>query len=278
MKRLFDQKEISRILAISERRIRYWDRIGLVPHLEKEGGQLWFDFQRLVAFRAVLKLLAEGISLRKVRQCVEELRRIMPEVEQPLSEIRIFGWGGQIVLCRNNLKFTLNGQLLIDFDPEPGSLVPLPSEPVEELFFQALECEETGDWEGAKRTYTKVLNLCPDHVNTLVNMGNLMYQLTSLTEAEEYYRKALHLNPDCVEANYNLANLSDEQNLLDNAILFYQKAIGEDADFADAHFNLARVLEKSGDLEGAKQHWRRYLELEPSGEWADFIRRLLEEK
>ena len=37
------------------------------------------------------------------------------------------------------------------------------------------------------------------------------------------------------------------------------------------------VLEGIGDLTGAKVHWKRYLELNPASQWADYVRRRLEE-
>ena len=65
---------------------------------------------------------------------------------------------------------------------------------------------------------------------------------------------------------------------MDNAILFHRKAIHEDSEFADAHFNLARALEKFVDMEGAREHWQRYLDLDSSSEWATYIKRRLDGK
>ena len=67
------------------------------------------------------------------------------------------------------------------------------------------------------------------------------------------------------------------QGELDAAILFYKKAIQVEPEFADAHFNLAMVLEALGNDRRARDHWRRYLELDPASKWAEFIRRRLEE-
>ena len=67
------------------------------------------------------------------------------------------------------------------------------------------------------------------------------------------------------------------QGELDAAILFYKKAIQVEPEFADAHFNLAMVLETLGNDRRARDHWRRYLELDPESKWAEFIKRRLEE-
>ena len=65
MKKLYDQREVSKLTGISESQIRYWDRQGLITHLEKDRGRLWFDFQSLVAFRTVRDLRRQGVSLRQ---------------------------------------------------------------------------------------------------------------------------------------------------------------------------------------------------------------------
>ncbi len=275
MNRLYDQREVSRLLGISENQVRYWDRIRLVPRTDRKAGRLLFDFQGLVALRTVKELINQGISLQRIRKCSERLQHMMPEFSrsrQPLAEIRVFAYRDEIILCKENLRFTPDGQFLIDFTEEKGSLIALPADKTEQLFFQALICEEEGNWEEAKERYEKILNRKPDHVNALVNMGNMRYRLGEVERAEDDYRKALRINPDHVEVNYNLANLFEEKGNLKDAVLFYQKALHEDPGFADAHFNLARALEKAGDTEGAREHWKRYLDLDPSGEWADIIR------
>ncbi len=271
MKKLFNQREISRMLAISSGQIRYWDRIGLIPHVERGNGELWFNFRSLVAFRTLKKLLDQGIPLRKVRKGVEYWRKAMPEVDQPLCQLGIFAVGDQIAVCRNHMHLTPDGQLLMDFHRKECSLVPLPRDAAEDIFFEALEDEEEGDWDGARRKYETVLTLQAGHLNALVNMGNMFYRTGDVKSAEEYYRKALRIDPDQVEANYNLANLFEEKGDLENTILFYEKALHEDPEFADAHFNLARVLEMCGDLSGARVHWKRFLELDPSSEWRQLI-------
>ena len=46
-----------------------------------------------------------------------------------------------------------------------------------------------------------------------------------------------------------------------------------DPRFADAHFNLAMAYEQAGERARARPHWKRYLELEPTGTWADIARK-----
>lgn len=273
MKRLYHQKELSRWIGISESQIRYWDRIGLIPHREKQKGQLFFDFRGMVAFRAVKELRDQGVSLRRIDKCMQKLKKLLPDLEQPLAEARLVASRNQLVIAKGNRRLTPEGQLLLNFvaSPLPGP-IPLRPDQTEDLLFQALECEQERDWQEAEKKYLAVLAIEPDHLDALVNLGNIYHRDGALKEAAACYRRALRINPDHVEANYNLANLLAEQRDLDNAILFYRKAIHEDGEFADAYFNLGRTLEKAGDPQGAGACWRRYLELEPDSEWADYIR------
>lgn len=278
MNRLFNQREISRILSVPEKDIKTWHKMGLITHIKKEADEIFFDFKGVVAFRTLKGLVNEGISLRRIKRCLEKLRKIMPEVNQPFSEIRVFVYKNKLVLCKDNLRFTPDGQLLINFSQKERNLIPLPVDKVEELFFQALELEERGKLGEAQKKYEAILKLKPGHIDAIVNMGNLMYNLGFKKDAELCYRKALRLNPDHIEANYNLANLLEEKGDLDNAILFYFKAIHENPHFADAYFNLARALERLGEFEEAKNYWLRYIDLDPCSYWAEYIKNHLNDE
>jgi tetratricopeptide (TPR) repeat protein len=277
VKKLYDQREVSRLTGISESQIRYWDRQGLITHREKERGRLWFDFQSLVAFRTVRNLRRQGVSLHRIRHCVAKLRQIMPGLKQPLSEVRISLVAGQLILGKNRRRFTPEGQLCIDFTGEKSAPVTPASEASEELFFQALEDEDAGRMSEAREKYEKVLAAVPDHVDALVNLGTILFLTGHPRNAASRYLQALAINPDHTEANYNLANLMEGQGELDAAVLFYKKVVQVNPEFANAHFNLALILEALGKGRRARDHWRRYLELDPATKWAEFIRRRLEE-
>jgi len=277
VKKLYDLREVSRLTGISENRIRYWDRQGLIPHLEKDRGRLWFDFQSLVAFRTVRDLRRQGVSLHRIRKCLEKLQRLMPGLKRPLSEVRISLASGRLIFGKNRRRFTPDGQLLMDFAEGERPPVVVVKEPNDELFLLALEDEEAGRLAEAREKYERILAAVPDHVDALVNLGNILFLSGSATAAASYYLQALAINPDHAEANFNLANLLEDQGELDGAMLFYRKAIQTEPGFADAHFNLAMVLETMGNAWGAREHWQRYLELDPTSTWADFIKRRLED-
>jgi len=173
MRKFFSHREMAHLLDLSEDRIRNWARIGLVPHSDKRQGLLMFDFKGVVALRTLKQLLDQGVSIRTIRKCVETLRQEIPEVTEPLAEIRVYALGDQIVLRKDNLTFTPDGQLMIDFREAESAVIPMPLDPVEPLFLRALGLEEDGQLDEAMQTYEAILSLNPCHADALVNIGNI---------------------------------------------------------------------------------------------------------
>jgi len=276
MNRYFGLKEASRILLLPERKILYWRKIGLIRSAEYIKGRICVDFKGLVALRRIKELVSQGVGVRSIKRCVERLSTLFPHLREPLAEIQIRVDGKGVILLKDSMRFTPEGQLLMDFDQREPKLIPIASDKVEELFFEALRCEEEGRLQEAKERYRRIIELQADHTDALVNMGNLFFLEGEREQAERLYKKALMIDPGHVEANYNLAYLLEGKGRLEDAALFYRRALEEDPSFADACFNMASVLQRLGEKRAAKEFWLRYLELEPDGEGSDLIRRYLD--
>ena len=70
---------VCKIVGISYRQLDYWARTGLVTPSVREargsGTQRLYSFDDLVELRVIKRLLDTGVSLQRVREAVEELRR-----------------------------------------------------------------------------------------------------------------------------------------------------------------------------------------------------------
>lgn len=70
---------VCKIVGITYRQLDYWARTGLVVPSVRDakgsGTQRLYSFDDLVELRVMKRLLDTGVSLQRVRQAVEELRR-----------------------------------------------------------------------------------------------------------------------------------------------------------------------------------------------------------
>ena len=56
------------------------------------------------------------------------------------------------------------------------------------------------------------------------------------------------------------------------ALAHYRRALAADPLYPDLHINLALLYEKLERERAATDHWRRYLQLDPTGPWAEVAR------
>jgi len=205
VKKYFSPQEVARLVGISDARVRYWTRLGLVPCRRRPRRRLRYDFQGLVALRTIKDLRHQGVSLRHLRTCVEKLKKRHPDITAPLAQVRFAATRRRIIaVARQQRWFTPEGQLHLDFPREAGRVIPLPGADPGALFFQALDCERQGAWEEAREKYAAILAVRPDHPDALVNLGNILYRWRFPEGAEMHYRRALEADPEHVEANFNL--------------------------------------------------------------------------
>ena len=88
--------------------------------------------------------------------------------------------------------------------------------------------------------------------------------------------EAIVADPGYPLAQFNLGNLYDEQGRIKEAFEYYRRALELNPNYADAHFNLALLSERTGDPLKAVHHWKAYLKLDHSGQWAEIARRQLD--
>lgn len=276
----YSRADVRRKFGLSERQLKGWERQRLIPEAVS------YSFSDLIAFQTLLKLRENKIPAREISRALESLREKLGWIKQPLSELRVVSDGGRIAVHLSGQKMeAISGQILFDFDAtELGGIRSFPvrkpkinARESEAWFQKGLELEETGaPVEDAVDAYQKVLELNPGAAGALVNLGTIYYRLRKFDEAEKYYLAAIEADPLYPLAQFNLGNLYDEQGKLPEAFDYYCRALALNPQYADAHFNLALLCERQGDAMKAVHHWKAYLKLDHSGQWADIARRQLE--
>jgi tetratricopeptide (TPR) repeat protein len=142
-----------------------------------------------------------------------------------------------------------------------------------DLYMRASALDESPDtFDEAESLYKKAIDLDPALAIAYTNLGNIRFRRGDEPGAEALYKKALEIDDRQPEAHYNLGYVMLERGYASQAVTYFEAAIKADPRFADAHFNLAMAYEALGDKARARVHWKKYLELEPTGTWADIAR------
>jgi predicted RNase H-like HicB family nuclease len=104
----FNSKAVSRIIGIPTRVIDYWDRTNFVkPSISEASGHgsvRLYSFTDLIQFRVAKFLRDQGVSLQKIRKSLNYLRKHLPEVENPLTQLRFLTDGETIFVLTNKDK------------------------------------------------------------------------------------------------------------------------------------------------------------------------------
>jgi len=87
-------------------------------------------------------------------------------------------------------------------------------------------------------------------------------------DAINTYKKSIEVNPHNPAAYNNLGYLYFDMGMLDEALKEQLEAIRVDPNWSEAHYGLALIYERQRAYEKAKEHWKRYLTIQPKGAWA----------
>lgn len=287
MSGLYTFREVSNLFDISVSRLRYWDRSGFLSPSGNHGARRRYTFQDLIGIRSVKTLLDKGVTIQKARGFVKSIRQKIPQSSHPLDRLRIMGDSKTVTVVDEDREFeAASGQLLLDFrvrDFEKEVVAKFPEIGLDKTERSAYEwylegCrldENEATLALAEEAYHRAIHLDPTLANAYTNLGNLMYRSGYPEDAKTLYNKAIEVDTNQPEAHYNLGFIEFEHGNLESAETCFSVAVELDSMFADAHFNVAITLFRLGRLERARAHLQSYLEIEPTGPWADIARQRL---
>lgn len=298
--------DVARILKVSPRRLRYWQKTRLVTSDAKEPavpGEAVEDdegegyaFRDLVVLRAIVSLVDKGIPLQRIRRNLEMLRDRRPDLDEPAAALRVLDDASPTLVVRHDdgRLEEAGGQLLLEFDAEAevgeaGAVASLaafeaeqraaidPREEAIEWFEQGCELDaESSRWAEAIEAYERAIELDADYADAYCNLGAVRYNQGQRAEARRAFEACLSREADHVEANFNLANVLEEEGDDRAALAHYRRALAADPLYPDLHINLALLYEKLGREKPGHDHWRRYLQLDPEGPWSEVARSKLD--
>lgn len=281
------EREVVRLLGLTSQRVAQLRRLDL---LNTEGRG--YRFREVVGLRVAKELLEGGATVRQIRRALEDVRRLLPESQAPLAELRLKVDGQQILVERDGVSFDpRTGQTVLTLDVGDlerqaretlirGLVRPLVPSLLRADVWLAHAAEldqDPGQWEAALAAYEQAVAIDPTCAAGWNNLGLLHHRMGHYDKAGACYREAFTADATCYQAAYNLGSLTEDLGDLPGAVAWYRRALEMAPDYADAHFNLAGVLAKSGRPREAAIHWRRYLELDLGSPWAELARASLSE-
>ena len=279
----YSREEARRLLNVSERQLRSWERQQLIPSAAVYG------FRELVALRTLIKLRRDRVPSAQIKQALAALAQKLRHIEDPLTELRLYTDGKKIhVEVEGRAMEAVSGQLLLDFDRnELKRMVEFKAKDesqsgreqrkeAERWFQRGLELEQAGaPADQVITAYETSLRLDPKSAGALVNLGTIHFNARNWAEAERCYRAALEADPTYALAHFDLANLYDERGERNKALEHYEAALLISPHYADAHYNLALLYQGSNQPMKAVHHWTRYLKLDPNSHWSTIARQEL---
>jgi tetratricopeptide (TPR) repeat protein len=286
----YSREEVRRRLGVSKRQLESWERQSL---LSSGGSGDSFSFSDILALRTLVGLRKSNVSAAQIRKAIQALRRRLREVQNPLTELKIYSRGKRIEVQFAGQKMEpISGQLLLDFDAaEITKLLSFPTQSeatsaaaqavkarreAEHWFEKGLDLEQSGaPVEEVIASYAKAAEIDPTSAGALVNLGTIYFNAKDWKEAERYYRKAVEVDPEYALAHFNLGNLYDERGNRPAALNHYIAAIRIHPRYADAHYNIALLYQAMGQPLKAVRHWKAYLTMDPASAWAAIARREL---
>ncbi len=287
MDNVFPPELVERLYGLRAGRLRYWDMIGLVSPsgLTEKKKRRVYTFQDIISLKVVKSLVDGGLSIQRIRKLLKGLKRLMPNLQRPLLELRIQCDGKRIFLNSKGVCLEPTGQLLFDFslsELEKELLVPpvdsSSPESAEYWFEKGLNLDmDPKTHQEAMAAYRKAIELDPRMAEAHTNLGNLYYMQKKPEKAKEFYLKAIKLDSKHKEALFNLANILMEELKFKEAAALYKRAIELDSEFVDAYFNLALCLENLDKGDEARRHWQVYLKSDHSSEWSRIAKEHLED-
>lgn len=102
----YNSKEASRVAGVSLRQIQYWDERGFIRPSVKaaqgRGSKRLYSFHDLLCLKVMKDLTYRGLSLRKVRRCLQPLRRYSAEHGRALESLRYLTDGEKLFVITSD--------------------------------------------------------------------------------------------------------------------------------------------------------------------------------
>lgn len=115
------------------------------------------------------------------------------------------------------------------------------------------------DEAGAEQAYRRVLELNPSDLDTLNNLGLLLYKQKKYADALTLFDKLSGLAPGSLATKVNLASAAANSGDLNKAIEAWKEVIRTDPNRQEVRLDLANALWETGAVDEARYHYLQIL-------------------
>lgn len=251
-------EQLCRILGLEQKRLRYWQRIGLFPR-----GNEGFDWGDLSRAKTLTRLVEEdGLCARG----------LLPY--SPILESRQVHGDGKALVVRDGEQFreARTGQWMLDFDPVEHEVMVLP---LDLWADQAQLAFEEGQPEQARHNAYRALEAGETSLENLNDLGLLLLTTGDHDSAVAVLTESCHHPEAGARQWFNLSHALDALARYEESRDALETALRIEDGFADARFNLALAYERLGETGKAYRQWREFLKRHPFEPEAETVKTYL---
>src|SRR5713226_8076832 len=154
---LYTAAQLCQVLQIPGERLRGWMNSGFIQAAEMANGIGYFDFQQVTCAKTLCDLAQAGVSTKRLRQSLEQLRKWIPLLDDPLGQLAVIERDGEmLVRLKGGQLAEPTGQLHFDFEESKPSIsveIEPPQRTEEEWFDLARVQEADGRLPEAAQAY-----------------------------------------------------------------------------------------------------------------------------
>ena len=136
---------------------------------------------------------------------------------------------------------------------------------IDENFSFALQNQQKNNFQIAEKFYAEVLDIDPNHIDTLNNLGLLFIKLKHYQKAISCYEKVIEIDPNYIHSpNFNLGLIFHEMKEPHKAITYYEKALQINPNYVNAHNNLGNCQKDLKEYDKAIQCYEKAIKIDPN--------------
>ena len=127
--------------------------------------------------------------------------------------------------------------------------------------------QQIGYWRSPVDLWMHAISVTGDNVIAENNLGIAFSELGRDDEASQHFRNAIRIKYSLAEAHINLGALLQKRGELPEAIQEYQAVLATSSDREDlrmANHNLGTAYRELGDLQTAREYYKKVLEIDPA--------------